>query len=171
MGSSDRIRRKSGDWIEFVHSMRWKKFMNRKFIAMLGALSVAAVLACVIERVVPALAQTASGANSASAASAIPDAQESKELGPCPAPGGWQRRAGGWACDSRPIPPPRGPADCPPGSRFTVLTSGPGCSPPTAPLLLGPGDPVPGPYCEHDSDCGEGFCNIHNHCERRPRAQ
>ena len=76
--------------------------MKRKFLAMLGVLSVAAVLACGVVSVSPVLAQTASSANLPQAR-ITPDPATALKLGPCRS--GWWFDRGVWACEPPPTEP------------------------------------------------------------------
>ena len=144
--------------------------MKRKFLAMLGALSLAAVLACGIGVPVPALAQTPSGANRPEGAT-TPDPATALKLGPCRS--GWWLDRGVWACQ----PPPRSQADCASGETFSRMVTG-------MPACVGGGsmrDMIhtgsPTTYkCQHDSDCvvshvceSDGYCAIPRLTDRQLR--
>lgn len=108
--------------------------MNRKFLAMLGVLSVAAVLACGIGRAVPARAQTAGGTVSAPAVNVPKTYGNGGVLTPdtehrCP-PGNllYVFPDGGGAClGAAPKQPPRSQADCPRNTQFAIIGKVPGC--------------------------------------------
>lgn len=75
---------------------------------------------------------------------------------PCPPGNVWEYYKNQKACV---VAPPRSQADCPPGSKFMVLSGRPGC-------WGGPGmkgvqtDAWPPPKnCQQDSDCGGGICD------------
>ncbi len=60
--------------------------------------------------------------------------------------------------------PPRSQADCPPGTKFRVISGWPVCdSPPEHFPIMPAGEPGV-PRCEHDSDCVSGVCLTNGYC-------
>jgi len=146
--------------------------MHRKLIGVLGALSLAAILACGIGVTSSARAQTASGPRNLYVPHGFvtPDAATLRKMGPCPGYV-WLKPAGdpkaGWICAN---PPPRSQADCSPGETFTRLITGTtGCMGGSRLDTIRTDVNMPRAECKHDSDCiGSHVCTVWGYCAPIP---